>query len=245
MPYRYGDFIDTATLPRDFDGDDRLSGSSAIGLPMSKGHYLALRDWQDTSFTGPYRAVFHRDPSDHWTIYTNVRPEAGCGRFWSSAVDELREVQIDVEASEGTHLSVSIPEVDFEWDMRFESTPSTSFMTVMAGMMPSRAWTSDPVLGMMSRFAGPVLGIGRIDMAGEMPNGQHYRMAPRAMWRVTAGRAHLGAIDLGEPAVLTDQIQLGDMWLPRRGLFAVGAVRSEPYDLTRHVPAHVTRGSDR
>ena len=56
-----------------------------MGVPYSGGHYLAFRDMLASSVGKPYRAIWHRDPTGRWTIFTTTDPDASCPRYFGSA----------------------------------------------------------------------------------------------------------------------------------------------------------------
>lgn len=221
-------------LPEPLEDDERVVGSAVMGLPFASGHYLAFRNWTKTSFADPYKAVFHRTPGGRWTIYSTAEPQNGCGRFWSAAVNSIDVVEIDTGWTDPANLVVRIPEVEFEWAMTIDRSVTTSFMSSMAGAMPERAWTNDTLLRAMGAMAGPFLRIGKTNMVGNLPNGQHFRMAPKQMWRINNSTAFLGGEDFGEVGPSGGQLHLGNVWLPRQGIFALGSVRADAYDPAIH-----------
>lgn len=88
----------------------------------------------------------------------------------------------------------------------------------------------------MGRAAGPMLGVGRIRLAGAVPNGQHFRTRPLLIWTVADTRASSNGHDIGGPGRLTHQDRLGDFWLPQRGIFFAAAASFDSYDAARHAP---------
>lgn len=73
----------------------------------------------------------------------------------------------------------------------------------------------------MAVLAGPMLGAGRLGLAGHSANGQRFSAAPRLIWAVTSSTAILRGVDLGVPQPLPIQRRLGDFSLPQRGIFAI------------------------
>jgi hypothetical protein len=65
-----------------------------------------------------------------------------------------------------------------------------------------------------------LLGFQRGDVAPPVETCQRPRLA---VWLVEASRATLAGRDLGPMGPITPQPNLGDVRIPRRGLFAVGA----------------------
>ena len=130
-------------------------------------------------------------------------------------------------------LEITIPDV-LSWTVELQDTASTRLLTAVATRLPDAIWTRTGALGAIGRVAGTVLGAGQVRLAGTMPNGQHFRIAPRRMWAVRASRAHLRGQDLGTVAPLPDQARLGDFRAPQRGLAVVAHGRFDAFDPTRH-----------
>ena len=108
-------------------------------------------------------------------------------------------------------------------------------------LLPDVAWRANAVLAVMGRVAGPLLRAGRLRLAGRVPNGQWFQLAPRRMWAVADTAATLRGVPLGRPGPLATQAHLADTWLPQRGLVAVGHVRMQAHDPARHLDATVRR----
>ena len=93
--------------------DERFTGYGAMGVPHSESHHLALRDMLASSLGTAYRAIWHRDPSGRWTIFTTADPEASCPRYFGSvtAVQQVRAIEVTwrddwtVGVTLGTRLS--------------------------------------------------------------------------------------------------------------------------------------------
>jgi hypothetical protein len=231
---------ETVELPRPIGDDERAVGSAVMGLPFASGHYLAMRNWASTSFAPPYQSVFHRTPEGRWTIWSDAEPENGCGRFWSAAVHAIDLVEIRSNWEGPNDLTIEIPHVDFRWELCIANSPTTGIMSGMAGIVPEAAWESNAILRLMGGMAGRFLGVGKVNMAGALPNGQHFRMAPRKMWRIMDSAASLADKDFGPMGRPPSQLSLGEVWLPQEGIFAVGTVRTDAYDREIHHPALAT-----
>jgi hypothetical protein len=76
--------------------------------------------------------------------------------------------------------------------------------------------------------------MGRVQLAGTLPNGQWYRIAPKQVWAVSNSIATLNGRDLGAPRSLAEQACLGDFRLPQRGICVVGHGCFETFDARRH-----------
>jgi hypothetical protein len=217
--------------------DERFAGYGVMGLPFGSGHYLAFRCWPRTSIGAGHRAVWHRDPGGTWTFYATQPPELSCARYLSAATtSEPVTCAIDASWTGPGSLRVTIAGGVLSWDIGIRATAATRLMTASAAAMPSPAWDSRLIMAAMGHIAGPVLGAGRVRLAGHMPNGQAFLAAPLRVWAIGASRAVLHGADLGTAGPLPEQARLGDFWMPQRGIFAVGRARFEAYDPARHHP---------
>jgi hypothetical protein len=201
--------------------DDRFVGFGVMGLPFSSGHYLALRQFPATSFASAYASVWHRDPDGTWTFYATTPGEQSCSRYLGSATPN-DPVQCDIDISWVTpwSLLVQMPGL-LEWTVDMRASVATRLLSTVSGWLPARAWTNRSILEVISRIAGPTLGVGDIRLAGITPNGQYFMVAPRTIWAVTDSRAVLRGEDLGRMEALGEQAVLGDFHLPQRGICVV------------------------
>jgi hypothetical protein len=216
---------DLASNPELAHGDDeRFTGYGAMCVPFSGGHYLVLRDMVATSLGTAYRAVWHRDPANRWTIFTTVDPDLSCPRYFGSVtgVEQVPAIEVNwyddwtVDITMGSRLS---------WRLILGTTLATHAMTAMSTGMPRWSWNSGPVLASMGPMARSVLRSGKIRLRGHTPNGQGFKAAPLRVWRVIGGEAKLDGLECGPMGPLPEQTRLGDFWLPQRGLFFAGQAR--------------------
>lgn len=215
--------------------DERYTGFGPMGVPFGNGHYLAFRGVVTYSAGPGFRSVWHRDPEGRWTIYADAPADRSCPRYFGAAASGFERVpEIAVSWTDSWNLRVEIPG-RLEWNIELKRSLATRLMTAMSRCMPSLAWNSTSTLGMMSPMAGAMLGVGKVRLAGRVPNGQRYKAAPLKIWRVAGGSAVLDGTDLGELGALAKQERLGDFWMPQSGVFMVGRVRMEALDPQRHV----------
>jgi hypothetical protein len=227
--------LDNPVLP---DGDDeRFAGFGVMGLPFESGHYLALRQFPTASFAPAYLSVWHRDPAGNWTFYATTPAEQSCARYFSSATGN-DAVQCDIVITWITPwwFRVTIPGL-LEWSVHMQSTFASRMLTKIAGLLPESAWTNRSMLGVIGRIAGVTLGAGDIRLSGNAPNGQHFMVAPRKVWEVSASRAVLRGEDLGPIGALQEQARLADFRPPQTGICVVGTGRFENFDETVHIRA--------
>ncbi len=195
-----------------------------MGVPYASGHYLVLRDMLASSLGTAYRAVWHRDPTGRWTIFTTADPAVSCPRYFGAAtgVEQVRAIEVTWQDDWNAHITMG---TRLSWRLVLKATAATRSMTSMGGAMPQRAWNSDAVLASMGPMAGGILRSGRVRLHGRTPNGQGFKAAPLRVWRVCGGGAELDGSDFGAAGPLAEQARLGDLWLPQRGMFFVGQAR--------------------
>jgi len=217
--------------------DERISGYGVMGLSFASGDYLAVRCMTAASFGAAYRAVWHRGPGGDWTVYSTADPEHSCERYIGAACAHP-SVRTDVELDwlDERTLRVRVADV-LDWTVALRRTPVTRMMTAMGRAMPHGMWTSRLVLALMGRMAGPMLGVGKVRLAGDMPNGQRFTAAPVRIWAVDDSRVTLAGRDLGAPQALAEQARIGGFWLPQHGIFMRGFGHFEAFDPERHVSA--------
>ena len=216
--------------------DERFDGYAVMGLPFASGHYLALRRFPSTPFERGYHAVWHRDPEGIWTFYVDAPSTESCPRFFDAAIDASVDADIRLTWSGPSALTVEVAGV-LRWTMELRTTAATAMMSSTGRLLPGAAWRSGAVLAAMGRIAGPVLQAGRMKLAGQAPNGQWFRAAPRHIWSVATSSAVVDGVDLGRPGELPQQAHIGDTPLPQRGIFMVGEATFEAFDPARHVTA--------
>jgi hypothetical protein len=228
----------TPTLPT--GTGESVTGFGVMGLPLANGHYLAFRDFPAASFlpnsTSGYRTVWHRDPDGVWTFYATTSPQVSCARYFSSAATAAHQCRIDTEWTDEYTLVIDIPRV-MHWTVQLGHTTASRALSRVGKRLPDRMWRNRRALGLLGRTAGPLLRTGELRLAGTLPNGQDYRIAPKVIWTVVDSRAELFGQDLGPVAALPVQARLGGFLLPQRGVAVVGQGRFEAFDPQRHVSA--------
>lgn len=223
--------------------EDRFSGYGVMGLPLASGHVLALRRFPASSLGYGYSSVWHRDPAGRWTFWSDVAPEASCGRFFGAAIDEAAVAPIRVHWPAPCELAVSVSDGLLEWEMTLRVTPVTVAMNAVGALLTDAMWRRPAVLRAMSRVAGRLLDAGRVTLVGRSPNGQAFVANPLRVWRVATATARLDGRDLGAPGPLPEQAFLGDFAIPQRGVFVIGRSLFERFDPRRHSSAVVRTAS--
>jgi len=204
-----------------------------MGLPFSSGHYLALRRFPANPFGRPYHSVWHRDPDGAWVFYGDTPTDASCPRYFDAAISSASMTDISITWTGPSQFTVEVGAV-LVWHIELRSTPATALMTGAGRLMPRAMWDNRAVLAAMGRVAAPVLGTGRLKLAGTAPNGQWFKANPRRIWSIANSTAVIDGVDMGQPGPLTEQTRLGDFWLPQRGIFSVGETGFEEFDPSRH-----------
>lgn len=213
--------VDYDTLAPSGPGDV-FAGYGVIGLPFSSGHVLALRCLRSSSLGRPYTSVWHRDPNGRWTFYSTVAPDCSCARYFGGQVYRNVVTPIDVTWTTPWTLRVRIG-MELTWQMTLRASTMTRLLSVMASLMPERAYRMPAVLRSMGSVVDTTLGSGRVNLTGRTPNGHRFVMRPRQLWLVETSTALLGGRSVGLPGPLTQQAALEDLLIPQRGLFAIAS----------------------
>jgi hypothetical protein len=89
----------------------------------------------------------------------------------------------------------------------------------------------------MAPVAGVALGAGKLRLTGRAPNGQRFIANPLSTWTVPSAKATIDGRSLGAVVPLREQSKLGDFWIPRTGLFAIGRAFFDAFDPEIHSAA--------
>jgi hypothetical protein len=215
--------LERAGLVPDGPGD-RFGGYAVLGVPFLSGDALALRRFPVTSVGPGYTSVWHRSPQGDWTFYSDVGDGLGCARYFGAGIREAVTAPIRIEWLGPRSVSVAIDGGRaLAWTLALRQTTSTRLLNRAGGLVPAPFWRDQRVLQVMALAVRVILRAGDIRLTGETPSGNHFLVNPRAFWLVEASRAVVGGRDLGPMGPITPQPALGDVRIPRRGLFAVGA----------------------
>lgn len=164
------------TLP---PGDDeRISGYGVMGQSFASGDYLALRCMTAASFGPGYRSIWHRAPSGDWTVLSTTDPDHSCARYIAAACSSpSTHATVDVDWLDERTLHIRAGEV-LEWTVAMTDTAVTRMLSRVGTAMPHWMWSSPIALALIGWVAGPMLGVGKVRLGGDMPNGQRYTAAP-------------------------------------------------------------------
>ncbi len=214
--------------------EERFNGYGVMGLPFASGHVLAMRRFTSSSVGPGYTSVWHRTPNGDWTFYANVPPRQACTRFFGAIAADAVDTEIRITWSGPSHLNITMPAMQFSWDLEVGATTATRIMNAAGRLLPHTAWQSRTLLAVMGSVAGPLLSVGKVGLYGRVPNGQHFIANPRVLWAVLSSHACLAGEDFGPPGAVEPQAHLGDFWIPQRGILAIGQAYFEVFDPARH-----------
>ncbi len=214
--------------------NERFSGWGLMGLPFQSGDVLATRRFPASSISLGYSSVWYRTPAGEWTFYADAPAESACTRFFGSAVSRAVVCPVLFEWTGDDQLHVAVPEAGLVCDITVGPTLASRAMNVIAAGFPEWAWHSPRMLGLTAMVAGPMLGAGKLSMAGVAPNGQSFIANPRKIWVVKSAQLRIGDRAPSQPGPLRPQAQLGDFLIPQRGLLAIGNAAFDAFDPARH-----------
>ncbi len=203
---------------------DRFHGYGIMGLPFASGHLLAFRRFPSSSLGPGYSAVWHRDPAGVWTFYSDVDPDISCYHFFGSEVKNAVVTPVDVHWKNPWHLRIAVQHAGLALEVDLASTWVTRLINRISPLLPDVAWKSSFFLRIMANIVRVLLGLGDVRLTGFTPNSQYFMANPQQIWMIKRSRAWMNGQYLGLPGPLLSQVQLGDFYLPQKGIFMVGQV---------------------
>lgn len=207
--------------PAPWPGHEHVRGWGVFALPFDSGHVLALRVFPQNDFA-PYRSVWHRDPEGRWTITVDgPRLDTACPRYFGTAAARNIAARIDLTWVGPTTGHVVVDELGLDWTFTATAGPLLRALNVVAGAMPLASWRPRPLVAARERMAR-ALGMGRLQMSGLTPSGHQGTLMPKRMYLIDDSRATLDGVDLGRPARLEQNPEIGGVPLPARGVLAIG-----------------------
>ena len=218
-------------------GDGEIASVYAVeSCPFASGDILCSRHVLASSFGPAYTAIWHRDPEGDWHFYQDVPPRQGCARFFGKALADITVLPIETQWDGPRHFRIVAPG-RIEWQIDLSSTLATRAMNLIGSLMPDTLWRSPTVLAAMAPVAGVALGAGKLRLTGRAPNGQRFIANPLSTWTVPSAKATIDGRNVGAVAPLREQPNLGDFWIPRTGLFAIGRAFFDAFDPEIHSAA--------
>lgn len=205
-------------------GHERFRGWGVMSLPFDSGHVLGLRVMPVNDYA-PFVAVWHRTPEGAWSMYVDgSHPEVFCPRLFGPILVESGPANIRVSWRDEHTVRVLMEEPTMEWTVRLASTPLTRVMNVVLPRIPIGLYRRRPVLSTMVAVSRTLLGLGTMDLAGEVPGGQQVLVRPDRIDLVDDSRATFDGIQLGRPAPAEENPRTGAFRWPARGIVARGEV---------------------
>lgn len=203
-------------------GGARFGGYGVMGLPFASGHVLALGRFPASSIGPASTSLWHRDPGDRWTLYADVPPDVSCASFFGAADGAAVVDRITLTWTRPRSFTVVVHGARLAWTVHLRATVRSRMMNATAAALPDGAWRDARALAALGAVAGRVLELGQLGLSGRTATGYHFRVAPRRVWLVEASVALHDGQWLGPMDGTGPQRRLGDFWIPRRGVFAVG-----------------------
>jgi hypothetical protein len=202
-------------------GHEYVRGWGVFGLPFDSGHVLALRVFPENSFA-PYRSVWHRDPEGRWSIFVDAtRLDIACPRYYGPACERVCHARIELSWTGPRVLHVSMDQPHLEWTLCVGRSRLLDLLNSISAALPAASWRLRAMVRSRELLAG-ALGLGRLELAGEMPSGHHGLLMPQRMYPVTRSQASLDGAALGHATRLEQNPTIGGVPLPARGVLAIG-----------------------
>lgn len=209
--------------------DDRFAGYAILGVRFASGDILALRRFPASSVGPGYTSVWHRSPDRRWIMYQDIDVHAGCGKYFSSAVETIREAPIRVVWTGADRFSVFVGRAEpITWDVQLGATALSRALSSLAAFLPASLFRVPVLARAVGSAAGALLGAGALTLTGSSPNGFRFIAQPEDVWFVAASRAVIGSRPAGAVVTGDEDVLLGDFRIPRRGLFAIARAVLRP-----------------
>ncbi|HET9952370.1 MAG TPA: hypothetical protein VFS09_11315 [Candidatus Eisenbacteria bacterium] len=212
---------------------ERFAVYAVMACPFESGDILCNRRIPASSIGPAYTSIWHRDPEGRWRFHQDAPPMQSCPRFFGSALTEVTESDVEWLWTGPRSFRIVVPG-RIEWEVSLAPSAGTRALSAIGGLLPDGLWRSPAVLGVLESIAGSVLGAGKLALAGRASNGQNYIANPQRIWTISSSRATVDGRDLGSVRTLPTQARLGDFWVPRTGLFAIGRSFFDAFDPARH-----------
>lgn len=218
-----------------------MKGWGVFGVPFDSGHVLALRVFPENDF-GPYRTLWHRDPSYRWSIYVDgARLDTACPRYYGAACDRTQFSHIGITWTGPASLRVTMDSPSLDWTLTASSTRLLSLLNTISPALPVATWRPRPLIRARELMARG-LGLGHLELSGVMPSGHRGTLMPQQMYFIDTSTASFESMDLGRPTHLIDNPKIGEVPLPARGVLAIGQGVWEILDQAEYERTHTETG---
>lgn len=199
-----------------------VRGWGVMGLPLSSGHYLALRVFPQNDFS-PYKTVWHRDPEGRWSIFVDgPRVDTACPRYYGPACTHIAHATITLTWTGPMSLQVHVDEPFLDWTLDATETAMLRALNAMSERLPTWTWRLRPLLRAREVLADRFLHMGDIRMSGTMPSGHHGILMLDRMYFIDTAAATLNGENLGGATQAKPTPNIGGFALPARGVLAIG-----------------------
>src|SRR5918996_777232 len=129
-----------------------VRGWGVFGLPFDSGHVLALRVFPESAF-GPYRSVWHREPSGRWSIYVDgPRLDAACPRYYGAACDHTGYAHIGIIWTGPASLRVMMDSPSLDWTLTASSARFLGVLNTISAVLPLATGARGPWSGLGSAW---------------------------------------------------------------------------------------------
>jgi hypothetical protein len=107
-------------------------------------------------------------------------------------------------------------------------------MNRFSTLIPEAAWKHPLSLEIIGKGASLLLGLGKVNLYGKVPNGQKFMVNPQKFWIISESHAQLGNENFGPVEPLEKQAKLGDFYIPQKGILATGRAFFETFNPSLH-----------
>jgi hypothetical protein len=216
---------------------EHVRGYGVFGLPLTSGHFLALRVFPINDFA-PYITVWHRDPDESWSIYYRApRPDIACPRYYGAAARHIKPADIALTWDGPAELTIQVDQPRLEWTVWMQETVGLRLINSISKGLPfwtwQKAWLLKP-----REWMSRLLGMGNMKLSGVMPSGHFGILMPQRIYFINRTKVQLDGVDLGDPVKVSPNPTIGDVPLPARGIFAIGQAH---WDILDEEEYHRTR----
>ena len=223
-----------STDTTDVPDHEQYRGYGVMALPFDTGHVLALRVMPENDYV-PFEAVWHRTPDGRWSMYVDApHHEELCPRLFGPSLERFGPADISVSRPDRSTLEVRMERPRLHWTIHVRDTLFTRLVNCVLPRIPGFLFGRRPILALVRTAARTMLGLGEMDLAGELPGGQRVAVRPRRIRLVSDSRAVLEGLDLGRPTVAEESPRTGSFRWPARGVLADGEIRVAVDDPTAH-----------
>lgn len=205
---------------------DRYLGYAVLDVRFASGDILALRRFPVASIGIGYTSVWHRGADREWTLFADVPPTEGCGRYLADMFSRtvIAPIRIDWRGPRSLVVEVDGGQM-LKWRLDLAPSAATAVFNAAAGCLPGAWWARRSPFSLARAFLDLALKAGRLRLVDRVPDGISVHALPQAVWMVNGSRARLCGRDLGclhaDVPVPGRRVEL---WRPRQSLFAAGAM---------------------